>query len=136
MQTKLVAGVCGGVLMGLAGCGGDDKKDAASGKTEPSKAGARAKAPSHTQVLACLEREGLNAKDQSTSTGAKIGLDYPAGRGVITFEDTAEDAEAYASVAKTNGETAIAKGSVAITLPVDPAADAAKPAIEGCVDSP
>ena len=55
---------------------------------------------------------------------------------MISFEDSAEDAETYASVAETNGETATAKGSVAITLPVDPAADAAKPAVEGCVDSP
>ena len=139
MRTKLVAGLCGGVLIAVAGCGGDDGGDKAAGTDTKESSGtteAQTTAPGHAAVLACLKKEGLDAEDQSTSTGKKIGLDYPAGRAVISFEDSAEDAEAYASVAKTNGETATAKGSVAITLPADPAADAAKPAVEGCVDSP
>ena len=139
MRTKLVAGLCGGVLIGFAGCGGDDGDDKSSGADTKDSSGAteaKTTAPSHAAVLACLKKEGLDAEDQSNSTGKKIGLDYPAGRAVISFEDSPEDAEAYASVAETNGETATAKGSVAITLPADPAADAAKPAVEGCVDSP
>jgi len=139
MRTKLVAGLCGSVLMGFAGCGGDDGDDKAAGTDSKESSGtteAKTTVPGHAAVLACLKKEGLDAEDQSTSTGKKIGLDYPAGRAVISFEDSAEDAESYASVAETNGETATAKGSVAITLPDDPAAAAAKPAVEGCVDSP
>ena len=87
-------------------------------------------------MLACLKREGVEAEDQSTSTGKKIGIDYGAGRAVISFEKTAEDAATYVSVAETNGETAVAKGTVAITLPDDPEAEAAKSTVEGCVESP
>ena len=137
MRTKLVAGLCGSVVIALAGCGGDDGGDeAASADTKESAGATEAKAPSHAAVLACLKREGVEAEDESTSTGKKIGIDYAAGRAVISFEDSAEDAKTYASVAETNGETATAKGSVAITLPADPAADVAEPAVEGCVDSP
>ena len=137
MRVNLVAGLCGGVLIGLAGCGGDDGDDTkAESKPAQSSEPAKTKAPSHAAVLACLKGEGLEAEDQSTSTGKKIGIDYPAGRAVISFEESAEDAAAYASVAETNGETASAKGSVAITLPADPAAEAAKSTVEGCVASP
>jgi hypothetical protein len=116
----------------LAGCGGGGD-DAKSGGETPKKDAASA--PSPDAVLACMKKEGLDAKDQSTSTGEKIGIDYPAGRLVVSFEDSAEDAKSYASVAESNGETAVVKGSVAITVPDDPAASTAQQAVEGCVDS-
>lgn len=76
---------------------------------------------------------GPGCEDQSTSTGEKVGIDAPEGRVIITFEDTPEDAAAYASVAETNGELASVKGTVAITIPKGGAAEAAKDQIEGCV---
>ena len=137
MRGKLVAGLCGGVLMGLGGCGGDDGDEKSSGsKSDESPKTTAAKAPSHAAVLKCLQDADLEAKDQSSSSGNTIGIDYPAGRAVISFQKTAEEAATYASVAKTNGETAVAKGTVAITIPVDAEAQTAQSTIEGCVDSP
>jgi hypothetical protein len=67
------------------------------------------------------------------STPCSTGIDYPGGRLVVSFEKSAADAEAYASIAKTNGETAVVKGTVAITVPADPHAEADQPAVEECV---
>lgn len=117
----------------LAGCGGGDE-----GEDEaPASGGASAaSAPSPDAVLACLKEQGLDAKDQSTSTGKKIGIDLAGGRLVISFEDSEEEAKTYASVAETNGETAVVKGSVAITVPDTPTASTAQPTVERCVESP
>ena len=74
MRTKLVAGLCGGVLIALAGCGGDDGDDKAAGTDTKESSGtteAKTTAPSHAAVLACLKKAGLDAEDQSTSTGKK-----------------------------------------------------------------
>jgi hypothetical protein len=127
MRTSLVAaGAAAAVALG--GCGGDDKS--ASGTSTPATS---ADAPALDTVLDCLKVNGLDAKDQSSSTGPKIGIDYPGGRTVIVFEESAADAKAYASVAEANGETAIVKGSLAVTIPADAEAEADQPAIEECV---
>jgi len=83
-----------------------------------------------------MKREGLDAQDESSSTGETIGVDYPAGRLVVSFLESEEDAAAYASVATTNGETAVQKGAVVISSPVDPAAAVGQSIAEGCVEAP
>lgn len=134
MGRRVLAGVCGTVVLGFAGCGGgdegkDEKHSGGSGTTSPPKAAS----PSNATVLGCLKREGLDAKDQSSSTGKTIGIDYPAGRVVIAFKGSVEDAKTYASVAKTNGETTVVKGTIVATIPADPAAETAKATVEGCI---
>jgi hypothetical protein len=54
---------------------------------------------------------------------------------VISFEDSPEDAETLASVAEANGETTVVEGSIAVTIPADPAAEGDQSAIEECVGS-
>jgi len=126
------------LVLALAGCGGDDEGggESGDGSGETPTEASGGEAPSLDAVLACLKKEGLDAKDQSSSTGEQIGIDYPGGRLGVKFEESADDAETYASVAETNGETAVVKGSVVITVPADPGAETAQPAVEGCVDSP
>ncbi len=133
MTRRVLAAGCTTLLLGVAGCGGGDGDSAGATSADDGSGGS---APSHEAVLACLKKEGLDAKDQSSSSGPKVGIDYPGGRLLVTFEDTPEDAEAYASVAKGTGETAVVKGSVAITVPGDPGAESAQPAVERCVESP
>ena len=140
MQTKrgMVAATAASLVLAIAGCGGDDEDgggetDSGGGTTAEGSGGAT---PTLDAVLACLKEEGLDAKDQSSNTGGDaIGIDYPGGRLVVSFEGTPEEAETYASVAEANGETAVVNGSVVITVPDDPGAETARPAVEGCVDS-
>jgi len=82
-----------------------------------------------------MKREGLDAQDQSSSTGAKIGVDYPSGRLIVSFEDSEEDAELTASVATSQdpGSTAVQDGTVVFSSPADPAAEVGQPIAEGCV---
>jgi hypothetical protein len=131
-----------GVIMMLGGCGGDDGGGGDAGgasdkKSSASTQGAAASGPAPTldAVLACMKRGGLDAQDQSSSTGAKIGVDYPAGRLIVSFEDSAEDAELAASVAKSQdpGSTAVQDGTVVISSPADPAAGVGQPIAEDCV---
>jgi len=85
-----------------------------------------------------MKREGLEARDQSSSTGPKIGVDYPAGRLIVSFEESEEDAKLATSVAKTQdpNASAVQKGTVVISAPADPAAEVGQPIAERCVDSP
>ncbi|HYI38140.1 MAG TPA: hypothetical protein VEX39_16150 [Thermoleophilaceae bacterium] len=118
--------------MALAGCG--DSDDSSGEKSSGgSEASSEPKAASHATVLECLKGEGLEAEDQTNSSGKKIGIDYPAGRLVISFQQSAEEAETYASVAKTNGEGTIVMGKVVATIPVDPGAQSAEDTIKGCL---
>jgi hypothetical protein len=116
MRLFVIAAVASAVL---AGCGSSEPKEAS--------------APALDTVLDCLKVNGLDAKDQSTSTGDKIGIDYDAGRLVISFEDSAEDAESYASAAESSGDAAFVKGTVAVTVPQDPEAEGDRAAVEECV---
>jgi hypothetical protein len=129
MKQGLLAAGALTLGMALGGCGDDEKKSASSSPPVQKAAAA----PALDTVLSCLKGEGLEAKDQSNSGGEVIGIDYPAGRLVISFKESAEDAETYASVAEANGYTAFVKGTLAITIPADPAAESARPAVEGCV---
>jgi hypothetical protein len=121
MRNGLLAACVVAFALALGGCGGDDS---GGGDTPPL-----------DTVLDCLKVDGLDAKDQSSSTGEKIGIDYPGGRTVISFEDSPEDAETLASVAEANGETTVVEGSIAVTIPADPAAEDDQSAIEECVGS-
>jgi hypothetical protein len=116
-----------------AGCGGGD--DGGGGGSASTKPAAGGDAPAPDTVLDCLKVGGLDAEDQSNSTGEKIGIDYAGGRLLISFEESAEDAESYASVAEANGETAVVKGTVVITVPDDPDAQADQAAVEECVSA-
>ena len=137
MDRRILAAAGTTLMLALAGCGGDDEDGGEStsnaGTTQEEASGGEA--PALDAVLACLKKEGLEAKEQSSSMGETIGIDYPGGRLVISFQPTPEDAETYASVAETNGETAVVKGSVAITVPADPGAESAQATVEGCVDT-
>jgi hypothetical protein len=133
MRPHSIAAIALSATLALAGCGGDDEDSGST--TTDDKTAATADAPALDTVLDCLKVGGLDAKDQSSSTGEKIGIDYDGGRLLISFEESPEDAETYASVAEANGETAIVKGSVAITIPDDPDAEADQGAVEECVGS-
>lgn len=142
VDRRILAVAATTAMLALAGCGGDDEdsgdQSTSGGATTQEGAQQEASggaAPSPDAVLACLKEEGLDAKDQSSSFGETIGIDYPGGRLVISFQPSAEEAEAYASAAETSGETAVVKGSVVITVPVDAEAQSAQSAVEGCVDS-
>ena len=126
--------LCVAAATGLAACGGDDDK--ASSEPADAKTDTSAKSPSLDTVLSCLKTEGLDAKDQSSSTGDTIGIDHPGGRTVISFEKTEEDAKTLEGVATTQagpgGET-FRQGKVVVSIPDDPAASVDKPAIETCL---
>jgi hypothetical protein len=129
MRTSLLAAAAATFALGLGACGGGDDK----GASTSDKTAETADAPALDTVLDCLKVDGLDAKDQSSSTGEKIGIDYDGGRTLVSFKDTPEDAATYASVAEANGETAVVKGSVAITIPADPTAEADRSKVEECV---
>jgi hypothetical protein len=134
MRSRVLAALCGAVVLGVAGCGGDDESSGDKGSEgSGTTSAAKSDSPSHATVLKCLKDEGLEAEDQTSSSGKKIGIDYPAGRLVISFEKTAEDAETYGSVAKTNGDTAVVKGTIVASIPVDADAQSAQSTVEGCL---
>ena len=134
MGSRVLAGMCAGVVLGLSACGGDDGGSDDKGSADSRGSSApEAASPSHAAVLKCLKDAGLEAEDQTTSMAKTIGIDYPAGRLVISFQKSAEEAETYASVAKTNGEGTIVKGKVVATIPVDADAQSAEDTIEGCL---
>lgn len=137
MRSVLAAMVCACAIGGLAACGGDsgDDKEGNGGAAQSTDSGSK-KAPGHAAVLSCLKEAGLEAEDQSSSMGKTIGIDYAAGRALVSFQKTAEDAESYASAAKSNGDSSSTQGTVAITVPDDPEAKEAQSTIEGCVESP
>jgi hypothetical protein len=127
---------------GVTGCGGDgdssqsesvtttadSSSDASSGGSDALGEGA-----SFDEVLACLQDAGLDAKDQSSNTsGDTIGIDYSGGRTVISFEESAADAEATASVAESYGEVLTA-GNVVASLDTSPEASADADAVESCI---
>jgi hypothetical protein len=129
-----------GVIVMLVGCGGDggDNGAAAKKSSEPARSAAPSgPPPTLDAVLACMKRQGLDAENQSSSTGAKIGVDYPSGRLIVSFEDSAEDAEVAASVAKTNDPagTAVQDGTIVISSPADPAAEVGQPIAVDCVNA-
>ncbi len=138
-MRRITCAVTASFMLALAGCGGgDDDKNATS---EPSAAAetttqaAAAPAPELDAVLACMKQAGAEAEDQSSSTGDKIGIDYPAGRLLVSFEESEDDAKLTASVAETQDpdSTVVQKGTVVITAPADPAAAEGQKIAEDCV---
>ncbi len=123
---------------GVTGCGGSDDEGSSSGDTTASTASESEPVESSGEgatldgVLACLQDEGIDAKDQSTNTsGETIGIDYSGGRTTISFEESEDDAEITAMVAEDYGDV-LQAGSVVASL--DPTADTAdRAAIETCI---
>src|SRR5690242_18180442 len=116
MRQRVLATGLAAVAMAVAGCGGDDDSgDSTGGGGGGDTTAAAAAAPDHATVLACLKQAGLDAESQSNSSGEKIGIDYPGGRTLITFEKSPEDAETVGSLAKNTGETEVVKGTLVLT---------------------
>ena len=134
---------------GVAGCGGDEGSSGSdavvetestgtdTGATESESADAGSSDPSaegatFDDALACLQDEGVDAKDQSSNvSGGTIGIDYSGGRTTISFEKTAEDAEITAMVAGDYGEVIQVGNVIAV---IDPSADTADTeVIKSCI---
>jgi hypothetical protein len=134
MRQRMLATGLAAVALAVAGCGGDDDSgDSTGGGGGGGDTAAAAAAPDHATVLACLKKAGLDAEDQSNSTGKSIGIDYPGGRTLVSFADSPEDADTLGSVAKNTGETVVVKGTLVLTIPVDAEAQTDQPKIEGCL---
>lgn len=125
-RSPLVAAL--GVTIGLAACGGGESDS--SGGTEAAGSGG----PGLETVLSCLQDAGLEAQDQSSNTsGETIGIDYPAGRTVISFEKSEEDAETAESVQPDPTAETFREGLIVVSIPGSPDATAGREAIETCI---
>ena len=124
-----------GVIVMLAGCGGGEDSGAAAGQDGASARNVSGPPPTLDAVLACMKREGLDAENQSTSSGAKIAVDYPAGRLIVSFEDSSHDAERTASLARTQhpAATTVRSGTIVISSSADRGAQVGRPVAEDCV---
>lgn len=125
------------IAVAAAGCGGEDQGSPgsytpATTPTESESTASSGVGVPFEDVLACLQGEGLDAQDQSSSiSGQTIGIDYSGGRTVISFEESEEDADLTATVAEDYGEV-VQAGSVVASI--DPSADTADTAvIESCI---
>jgi hypothetical protein len=142
LLTALIALAIG--AFAATGCGGDDETSTEADSTATSVTGsdsgtssggsdASGESPSFDTVLACLQGEGLDAQDQSSDiSGETIGIDYSSGRTVISFEESAEDAETAASVAESYGEV-LTSGTIVASLDTSPEATADADKIESCI---
>jgi len=131
---------------GTTGCGGSDDSSGGDGSAETSESttadaessdtGSEPTGESATfdDALACLQEEGIDAKDQSSNTsGETIGIDYGGGRTTISFEESVDDADITATVAEDYGEV-IQVGAVVASI--DPSSDTADTAvIESCISA-
>lgn len=129
----LVAALC---ATALAACGGDDSSSSdSSGSAGTSAATTSAgAAPTPAAVLVCLKSAGLDAEDQSSNTsGETIGIDYPGGRTVISFEASEADAETSEIAAKGAGGDVLRVGTVVVSFAEDTEATYGRPAIESCI---
>jgi len=127
---------------GVAGCGDSSSSESSAETSESATAetestgsdstGSSGESATLVDALACLNAEGIDAKDQSSNTsGEVIGIDYSGGRTTISFEESEDDAEITAMVSEDYGEV-IQVGSVVASI--DPSADAADTAvIESCI---
>ena len=133
--SPVAAALVVALALGLAACGGDDDSSDSAG--EQTKAPAESEAPAGPTleaVLSCLQDAGLAAEDQSSNTsGETIGIDYPGGRTVISFEKNEEDAELTLSVQPDPTADAYREGLIVVSAAADPAAAADRPAIETCI---
>ena len=120
------------LAIGLTACGDDgDSSDSPEASADQTEAAA---GPTLKTVLSCLQDAGLGAKDQSSNTsGETIGIDYPSGRTVISFEKSEEDAELAESVNPDPTVESFRKGLIVVSPAADPAAEADRAAIEGCL---
>ena len=118
----------------VTGCGGDSGSDTSSSDSSPATTEEATTTEGATldQVLACLQDEGIDAKDQSSNiSGETIGIDYSGGRTTISFDESEDDADITAMLAEDYGEV-LQAGSVVATI--DPTADTADSAvIESCI---
>lgn len=116
----------------LAACGGDSSSSTSTGSGGAEKTTTAAPASTATldSVLECLTAAGVDAKDQTNSTGDVVGIDYPGGRTVIAFQASASEADAAEIVVGTEG---LRVGNVVVSFADDPAAATDKPAIQACL---
>jgi hypothetical protein len=118
---------------GASGCGGSDDESPSGGEGTVTTAESSSDSANLDEVLTCLQSEGIDAKDQSSSLGETIGIDYSGGRTTISFEDSEEDAELSASLGETYGEVT-QFGTIVVII--DPSADTADTAVvESCVEN-
>ena len=134
MKRSLI--VFAGAMLLLAGCSGAEESPE-SAPTDESTDDAETGEPTFEDMLACMQAGGLDATDQSSSTGANIGVDYPGGRLLVTFEESEEDAETYASVAESQDPTStvVHSGTIVISSPDDPAAEVGLGITEDCLET-
>ncbi len=138
LRTRLgptVAALSVAMTLGLAACGGDDSSSESSSEAGSGQTAAESSVgPSLDTVLSCLQDAGLAAEEQSTNTsGETIGIDYPGGRTVISFEENEEDAELAESVQPDPSIQNYRAGLIVVSPGAGPAASADQAAIETCI---
>ena len=135
--SPLVALVCAALAVALPACGDDSESasDRSDAPTETSGGGSGSAAgPSLETVLSCLQDAGLDAEDQSSNTsGETIGIDYPSGRTVISFEESEEDADLTESVQPDPTAETFREGLIVVSMPGSPDAAGDRAAIETCI---
>jgi hypothetical protein len=141
--------VVAALAVGPSACGGGDDGSSTSGGDQAAEATSES-APAETppdddtsqpatqgaafeDVLACLKAQGVDAQDQSNSTGgAVIGIDYSGGRTTIEFEESQEDADTTASIAESYGEV-IQAGTVVASI--DPSGSSDSAVVKSCIEA-
>lgn len=77
----------------------------------------------------------MDAQDQSSdTTGETIGIDYSAGRTVIAFETSEEDAETLESAQPDPTAETFREGLIVVSIPDSPDASADRATIETCIE--
>jgi hypothetical protein len=123
---------------GSSTSGGDDPAAEVTSESGPAQSPSEAgsdqpvtQGAAFEDVLACLQAEGIEAEDQSNSTGgAVIGIDYSGGRTTIEFEESQEDADTTASIAESYGEV-IQAGTVVASI--DPSGSSDSATVASCI---
>lgn len=135
--SPVIATLSVALALGLTACGGDDEPSDSGSSSDAPAAQEESKAsgtPALDSVLTCLTDAGVAAKDQTSNTsGETIGIDYPGGRTVLSFEETEDDAKLTESVQPDPTADVYREGLIVVSAATDPAAEADKPSIETCI---
>lgn len=133
IRSLALAGAFAFSATALAACGDDSSSSsttASDGAEKQTTAAAPATAATLDSVLACLTAAGVDAKDQTNSTGDVVGIDYAGGRTVIAFQASDSEADAAEIVVGTEG---LRVGNVVVSFADDPDAATDKAAIQTCL---